>query len=154
MMDSGKKAGRHPPHGTFHLLMHNGHLLEERCRSGLSEYGLHHGQARVLMALDRHEGLIQARLAGGMDIATPTLSIMLKKLVSQGLVQRTADAKDERVQRISLTAEGRKAVKRVKKVWDDAEQAILESMAGEDAEVLRKGLLKIRNGLGGRSPQL
>src|ERR1039458_6107620 len=98
------------PHGLFHLLMHIGHLLEERCRAELSEYGLHHGQARVLMALDREEGLIQARLASGLHVAPATLSIMLKKLVAQDLVRRTADAEDERVQRISLTAKGRTAV--------------------------------------------
>lgn len=138
----------------FHLLMHNGHLLEEHCRAGLADYGLHHGQARVLMALDREGELIQARLASGMDIAPATLSIMLKKLVSAGLVQREADENDERVQWISLTANGRRAVKKVKTVWDAAQQTILDSLEGEDVEMLRMNLLKIRDRLGGKTPEL
>jgi DNA-binding MarR family transcriptional regulator len=142
------------PHGTFHLLMHIGHLLEDRCRTELAEYGLHHGQARVLMALDREGGVIQARLAAGMAIATPTLSIMLKKLVASGLVRRTADAADERVQRISLTADGRKAVKKIKTVWDEAEKTIAGSVAKQDMEWLHQNLLGIRNVLGGKTPEL
>lgn len=147
-------AGPGPRFGMFHLLMHTGHLLEERCRAELAELGLHHGQARVLMTLNRHQGISQAKLAGGMDIATPTLSIMLKKLVAQGLVERTADEKDERVQRLALTAEGHRAVKKVVTVWDSANQDILHAVAGEDAQLLHDNLLKIRNMLGGKSPGL
>jgi DNA-binding MarR family transcriptional regulator len=125
----------------FHLLMHIGHLLEERCRSGLAEYGLHHGQARVLMALHREEGVIQARLAGGMHIAPATLSLMLKKLVAQGLVQLTADGKDERVHRLSLTAGGRRAVKRVTTVWDAAYRTIIDSVEPQERATLHAHLL-------------
>jgi DNA-binding MarR family transcriptional regulator len=158
-MNQGKERPEpRRPHGTFHLLMHIGHLLEERCRAGLAEYGLHHGQARVLMALDGGDrgegGIIQARLAAGMDIATPTLSVMLKKLAACGLVRRTADADDERVHRISLTADGRKALKKVRMVWDAAEKSIVGSFDQADAEKLHQILLGIRNVLGGKTPEL
>jgi DNA-binding MarR family transcriptional regulator len=143
-----------PPLGMFHLLMHIGHLLEEHCRSGLAEFGLHHGQARVLMALEREGELIQARLAGGLGIAPPTLSIMLKKLLEQGLVKRAADAADVRAYRISLTPKGRQAVKRVQEVWGQAYETIIESLDGDNKEFVRSRLLKIRNALGGTSPEL
>ncbi len=134
--------------------MHVGHLLEERCRSGLSEFGLHHGQARVLMALDREGSAIQARLASGLGIAPATLSIMLRKLLVQHLVQRTAEAGDERMNRISLTPKGRRAARQVRSVWEQAYTDILESLRDEDAEAVRLALLKIRNSLGGKTPDL
>jgi len=138
----------------FHLLMHIGHLLEEHCRAGLAEYGLHHGQARVLMALDREGGLIQARLATGLGIAPATLSVMMKKLLAQGLVSRSADKGDDRVNRIALTADGRKAVKRVRMVWGEAYEKIIGSLKGSDLQTMHDELLKIRDGLGGTSPEI
>ncbi len=142
------------PYGLFHLLMHIGHLLEEHCRSGLAEYGLGHGQARVLMALDREGAMIQARLAAGLGIAPATLSVMMKKLLAQGLVSRSADKGDDRVNRISLTADGRKAVKRVRLVWGQAYETIIGSLRGSDLRVMHGELLKIRDGLGGTSPEI
>jgi len=142
------------PLGLFHLLMHIGHLLESHCREGLKEYGLHHGQARVLMALDRSDGLIQARLAAGLDIAPATLSIMLKKLHSSGLVQRAADSRDERVNRIVLTPAGQKAVKRIRAVWQQAFETIVDSLDPRDRQLTHQLLLSIRNALGGRTPGL
>jgi DNA-binding MarR family transcriptional regulator len=134
--------------------MHIGHLLEAHCRDGLAEFGLHHGQARVLMALAREGELIQARLADGLEIAPATLSIMLKKLLDRGLVKRTPDAADVRAYRISLTPAGREAVERVKQVWGQAYQTIIDAVEVNDRELMHGRLLKIRNALGGRSPEL
>jgi DNA-binding MarR family transcriptional regulator len=139
----------------FHLLMHIGHLLEERCRGELSEFGLHHGQARVLMTLANYDGVNQADLARGMDIAPPTLSVMLKKMLEQKLVRRTAVKEDDRVHRISLTPAGRRAVERITRVWAVANQAITDSLGeGADLKVVHDQLLRIRDGLGGRGPTL
>jgi DNA-binding MarR family transcriptional regulator len=106
------------------------------------------------MALDREGELIQARIASGLGIAPPTLSIMLRKLLDQGLVKRSADKEDVRAFRIALTPVGRAAVKRVEQVWGEAYETIVNSLQGDDAEFVRTRLLKIRNALGGTSPEL
>jgi len=139
---------------VFHLFMHIGHLLEERCRSELAEIGLHHGQARVLMTLMRHGPVLQADLARGMDIAPPTLSVMLKKLLDQQLVKRAAVKRDERVYEISLTAAGKRAAGLIHKVWTDAERVILGSLKPSDLSEMHDALLRVRDGLGGRGPKL
>jgi DNA-binding MarR family transcriptional regulator len=139
----------------FHLLMHIGHLLEERCRGELAEFGLHHGQARVLMTLANYDGVNQADLARGMDVAPPTLSVMLKKLLDQKLVRRTAVKEDDRVYRISLTPAGRRAVGRITSVWANANRAITDSLGESvDLAAVHDQLLRVRDGLGGRTPTL
>ena len=138
----------------FHLLMHSSKLLEDRCRDALSEHGLHHGQARVLMALNRHGPQVQADLARGMELSPPTLSVMLKRLLDEKLVRRSSVAGDERVYRIALTAAGERAAERVRQVWEDADRLLIEAVGRADVEVTHRALLRMRDALGGRPPKL
>ena len=108
-----------------------------------------------LAPLANHDGINQADLARGMHIAAPTLSVMLKKMLDQKLVKRTTVKEDDRVFRISLTPAGRRAVERITTVWAGANTAITGSLGDKaDLKILHDQLLKIRDRLGGRGPDL
>src|ERR1700756_465328 len=73
----------------------------------LEPMGLTHPQYLVMLALWGHSPLAVKELIEMLQLDGPTLSPMLKRLESAGLVSRTRDPQDERQLRIDLTGKGR-----------------------------------------------
>src|SRR5919202_1909879 len=61
---------------------------------------------RVLAALLAHPGHTVTGLAEACLLQQPTMTKLLDRMVRDGLVARAQDARDRRVQRITLTPEG------------------------------------------------
>jgi len=74
-----------------------------------AEQGGHPAQTGCLMAIMGHEGLTQSQLAEKQRITPATLTPMLQRMEKAGLVERYADADDQRVTRVRLTKPGMKA---------------------------------------------
>ena len=73
------------------------------------QHGLYRGQRVVLEILKGHDGVNQRELAELLDIRPSSMTEMLTRLESKGLVKRTQDENDQRVMRIFLTEEGKTA---------------------------------------------
>jgi DNA-binding MarR family transcriptional regulator len=67
----------------------------------------HPGQAMCLRLLTVNDGATQRDVARMLHVAPPTVSKMLSTMEKAGLVERRADAADQRLTRVYLTAEGR-----------------------------------------------
>src|ERR1700753_2620832 len=87
--------------------------LSIAARSVLSVYrpllepmGLTHPQYLVMLALWGQSPLAVKELIELLQVDGPTLSPMLKRLESAGLVTRARDPEDERQLRVDLTEEG------------------------------------------------
>lgn len=76
-------------------------------RPVLEPMGLTHPQYLVMLALWGHEPLSVKDLSGLIALDPGTLSPLLKRLESAGLVTRERDRRDERNLAVSLTAKGR-----------------------------------------------
>ncbi|MEV4419579.1 MarR family transcriptional regulator [Patulibacter sp. NPDC049589] len=90
--------------------------------------------------LDAPEPLAVGTLAEIAGMAAPTATTMVRKLESQGLVERSRDAADGRVVLLALTDEGRAATaeRRVKvRAW---RQGVADSVAPEDREAGARAL--------------
>lgn len=92
------------------LLMDISRLLRYRVRSGEAGDDVMSGHAaRILVA---HLAVLgkasQLTLAEKTHFSTPTVSILLRKMESEGYVTRTPDKKDRRVMLVSLTEKGKK----------------------------------------------
>ena len=134
--------------------MHTGKLLDDAVRDRLRTSGLHHGQGRVLCAIARNGELSQVEIARGLHIERATVTNMIQRMEKAGLIERNPDAKDQRVMKVRLTAAGRQAEARVRKVWDDAERTIRKSIPSEMLDSAGDILVRIRNGLGGQDPHV
>jgi DNA-binding MarR family transcriptional regulator len=75
-------------------------------RSVLEPLGLTHPQYLAMLALWEHQELSVKRLSETLHLDPGTLSPLLKRLESAGLVSRTRSADDERVLVVRPTAEG------------------------------------------------
>lgn len=63
-------------------------------------------QLDVLMNLYRHPGMSQHDVARRLLVGRSNITMLLPQLEKQGLLRREGDAKDKRVMRLFLTAEG------------------------------------------------
>jgi len=76
-------------------------------RELLSEHGLSYPQYIALMTVGEHGPLTVGRLGDLMGLDSGTLSPLLKRMESAGLVRRARDPEDERRVLVSVTPTGR-----------------------------------------------
>src|SRR3954449_8816676 len=73
----------------------------------LEPLGLTHPQYLVMLALWQHEPVSVRRLSDLLQLDPGTLSPLLKRLESAGLLRRERDPRDERSLAVRLTGRGR-----------------------------------------------
>lgn len=76
----------------------------------ISELRATTGQVRLLRILVKRQSCAMQELAELMDVAPPTVTAMIKRLLVQGFVERVRDEQDWRVVRVSPTERGQRAV--------------------------------------------
>jgi DNA-binding MarR family transcriptional regulator len=76
----------------------------------ISELRATTGQVRLLRVLVKRQRCTMQELADQLDVASPTVTSMIKRLLTQGFVERLRDEQDWRVVWISLTERGERAV--------------------------------------------
>lgn len=120
---------------AFHRVLHSNRQLMLR---RLGDHGSHPGQAMCLRELSRNDGITQRDLAELLDVARPTVTVMLQKMEKAGLIERRADATDQRFTRIFLTEEGRRLHAEMHRMFEEISAEVIGSMAEEDvAELVR-----------------
>lgn len=72
----------------------------------LDEHGLTYPQYLVLLALWEHDGRSVKELARELQLDYGTISPLVKRLATRGLVSRSRNPADERSTTVSLTEEG------------------------------------------------
>lgn len=76
----------------------------------ISELRATTGQVRLLRILIKHELCTMQELADQLEVAPPTATSMVKRLLAQGFVERLRDEQDWRVVRVLPTERGKRAV--------------------------------------------
>ena len=111
----------------------------------LDKIGLTYPQYLVMLVLWQEENLLVKSIGEKLFLDSGTLTPLLKRLETSGLILRTRDLQDERQVRITLTREGR-ALKR--RAQDIPSQVLCASGQPVDALVsLRSQLALIRDDL-------
>jgi len=95
------------PYRVFHALRTVMTAQKQLLSRRFAEKNAHMGQALSLWVLSAHDGMSQSDLADALNVARPTVTIMLQKMERAGLVERRPDENDNRYVRIYLTGEGR-----------------------------------------------
>ena len=86
--------------------MRANHAHRQLMARKLATHGIHPSQMFCLRAIAHTDGITQRDLAEQLNIARPTLTVMVQKMERAGLVERVADATDQRFTRMHLTPEG------------------------------------------------
>jgi DNA-binding MarR family transcriptional regulator len=98
--------------------------------------GLTMTQLRVLFLVRQDEGISAGTLAETLSVTPSTLTRIMDRLVSGGLVQREPDETDRRLVRHRLTARGRHEVEDLERTARARVDAILERLSPAQIERL------------------
>ena len=119
--------------------------LNKIYRQLLKDLGITYPQYLVMLVLWEGDGLTVSAIGERLFLDSPTLTPLLKRLESMGLVTRERSASDERQVIVSLTAAGRRLQARAK----DVPGCIAAAMERAPAQIhtLRHQLQEIRSSL-------
>lgn len=123
------------------------HLYVQRSMQLFRGLDIHPGQAGMLWALKRHDGLSQKALAKKMGITPPSITVMIRKLEAENLIEKHQDKVDQRMTRIYITDKGREIASYMDTVLEQLEREAFANMSEEEIMLLRRLLLQMKDNL-------
>nr|WP_315024516.1 MarR family transcriptional regulator [uncultured Aminipila sp.] len=105
-------------------------------REGRGKGGIYHGQANLLLIILKNDGASQRDLAEQLDVRPSSMTEMLTKLEQSGMVLRKQDDKDQRVMRIYLTEEGKRAAEEIAESKDAFAESFFSALNEDEQEQL------------------
>lgn len=111
-------------------------------RERLAPFGITPVQYGVLQVLWEQDGLSGAEIGTRLVLDSATITGVLDRLESLGLIQRTADSGDRRVNRIRLTGAGRERREPLQAIMDGLNAEIAGAF-GAEAETLWRLLRRL-----------
>jgi len=103
------------------------------------------GQLKLLRVLKIQQHCTMQELAERLDVAPPTVTAMVKRLLTQGFVERVRDEQDWRVVQILPTERGQRAVSLYEEFWRSNLQRLLVQLSQEELTQLRVALPILRH---------
>ena len=120
------------------------HLRESDTNDGvMSQQGAH----LVLSTLAVGDGINQLELVRSTHLRPPTVSVILKRMEAEGLVERKCDPRDKRAVTVSLTEKGKALDKEHISRIKSLDAVALSGVTEEEFSTLMKLLPKIRDNL-------
>jgi DNA-binding MarR family transcriptional regulator len=120
--------------------------FERRTRS----LGLTRAQWQTLFHLHRNEGCNQATLADLLDVEPITLTRVIDRLASSGLVERRADPGDRRARLLFLGERAHPLLEELKALGAETRETALAGISEDERTQLMTLLTKMRANLSGR----
>lgn len=111
----------------------------------LDDLGLTYPQYLAIVLLHAEDNQTVGELGDKLFLESNTLTPLIKRLEAAGLVTRRRDTTDERVVRVSLTAEGRAVAKRAECLPEEILKAT--GISAEELAKVQKALVTIRGNL-------
>jgi DNA-binding MarR family transcriptional regulator len=112
-------------------------LRVERLGLGGTETVLSDIQLAALAALERHDSMTPGELAEHEKVQPPSMTRVLAVLEERGLVLRAPHATDRRQVVLTVTAEGRNLVQRVRRRREAWLAQRLQELSPEERQILR-----------------
>ena len=106
-----------------------------------------HSRRLILMKLSRDDGITQCELVKASKMTAPTISVTLKSLEQDGLVERRGDPEDMRATRVYLTEKGREVDRKNRERVRLVDEIMMRGLTETEQEELMDLLLKMRENL-------
>ncbi len=105
------------------------------------------GAHLVLSVLAVYDGIQQWELVEHTHLRPPSVSVILKKMEEEGIVERRNDDEDRRAVRVYLTAKGKRLDEEAIETIRKLEIRAMQGLTDTECETLMALLPKIRNNL-------
>ena len=130
------------------LLIHQVlHLYLQRSIHLLRDLNIHPGQCGMLWVLNKHDGVSQKELAEKMRITPPSITVMIRKMEAEELIEKHQDEKDQRIARIYITDKGRKIAENMDDALHQLEKEASANMSEQEIMLLHRLLLQMKENL-------
>jgi DNA-binding MarR family transcriptional regulator len=129
------------------LLVQIGKLRRNKSNALLSEIGIHGGQDILLYYLSLEDGQTVSSLVEKMCIQHATISTMINRMETNGMIKKEKDATDKRTSRVYMTSRGMDAYKEIAKIWKTMETKVTKGLTEEQESLLRELLQLIQKNL-------
>ena len=143
-IDEDRELDFDPSRLGLGLLLRDAHFAVRRCLNAhLGPFDCNGEQFVLLKLLADEDGVTQQDLVDRAGYDASTTANMLKRLESNGLVQRDEHPDDARAKLVSLTKEGRRLQR---KIWQSSEtlrRRLWECLPREDRSTVMDGLRRI-----------
>ncbi|MCP2281396.1 MarR family transcriptional regulator, transcriptional regulator for hemolysin [Promicromonospora umidemergens] len=131
----GGDAGQHGPVPVAVTLWHSVQRVMRSFDALLTEEGGSWQVWHILLALHQGTPATQRELAGAVGIREATLTHHLRGMEDRGLVLRTREESNRRVQRIEVTEAGEVLYRRLKSAAIAFDRTLRDAIGGDDADV-------------------
>jgi DNA-binding MarR family transcriptional regulator len=99
---------------------------------------LPHSEFEVIRTVSDNPEITVSEVARMLAIQPSNVSTTVRRLVEQGLIERSPDVRDRRSTRLRLTAKAATHKELIDAVWVDGVRAQLAQMSEEEAQILAK----------------
>lgn len=142
---------RNEPSALFHGLhhAHERRVAEEQARRGLGDLGAPMLLLSLFSAEQAGERWSQRDVARTLRLSPATVAVSLKPLERDGYVERSADERDQRRNRVTLTDKGRRAVEKCGESFRAVDERMLTGFTPQEREQLTGFFTRMIENLGG-----
>jgi len=91
--------------------------------------------------LSIEDGQTVSSLVEKMCIQQATISTMLDRMQTSGMIRKEKDHSDKRTSRVFITEQGKDAYKKIAKIWNTMEEILIKGLDTKQQEMLNS-LLK------------
>jgi DNA-binding MarR family transcriptional regulator len=127
---------------TF-LLKRLGYAAKEQAMAAYEETGLHPYHHAILIALGEDSPETQGSIADALGYDRGQLVGLLDELEKRGLVERRRDPDDRRRHLVTLTADGKRMLNRMRAVAKQSEDDFLDPLSDEERATFHAFLLRL-----------
>ena len=153
-METIEERARPSPALEVHLgywLRRVSNYVSEEFRRRLRERGVSVAEWVALCQIRDQPGVTPAALADALALTRGAVSKVLEKLTAKNWIRRAGVREDKRVQQLSLTAAGARAVPGLAEIADENDERLFGCLEADERAALRRLLEKLAtvHGLGG-----
>ncbi len=125
------------------LLKYTEHAVGFVIRGRLEQLGMKRSFGPVLMAVSRREGITQNDLAARMHVTAPTISVALRNMEDNGLIEKRCDSGDRRRFKLYMTEKGRQLSGKADRIFAAVNGSLLSCLEDGEEKLLRRLLFKL-----------
>lgn len=123
-------------------------LYTLKVKEAAEKLGIKNAYRTLLSQLYVKDGGTQLSLADKTGMKAPTISITLRKMEKDGLVDRVVDEKDLRKTHVYLTEKGRKTTDDLNAAIEKINDGFVKGMSDTEKDIFIKNLENIKTSLG------
>ncbi len=139
---------RHPKPNPPMLVNEIARLFQARMRIYDKGGVMSQDSARLIMrALAHRDGCSQLELVRQTHLKAPTVSVTLRRMEENGLVERRQNELDMRAVRVYLTEKGKTHNRQVREHLNEVDEELMKGFDEKEIEELRRMLEKMRDNI-------